>query len=293
MKNYFKNLGALVLLALTLFGCSTFQTSPAPTEPQAIDSPVVDPIAADPAIVEPPVVEPPAADPIIAEPPTVEDLIKKLFSAKYDKPISEININITAQDATHAKGGVNFSPGGMGNGGLFLAVKMSGKWKLIYDGNGSVNCPEIRDYGFTQDLLEGVCDPIADATMTVRVYFNNPDTDPNWAFECSNVLPVGRIIPQTSGIAMATIKELLKGPTSAEISSGYMTNINSGVLVQSLTIQNGVAYIDFNEQLQYQVGGSCKTSAIIAQIKQTLKQFSTVNDVVISINGETEVILQP
>jgi len=32
---------------------------------------------------------------------------------------------------------------------------------------------------------------------------------------------------------------------------------------------------------------------IISQIKQTLKQFPTIKDVVISINGQTEVILQP
>jgi len=45
--------------------------------------------------------------------------------------------------------------------------------------------------------------------------------------------------------------------------------------------------------LQYQVGGSCRVSAIRAQIIETLKQFSTVKNVVISINGRTEDILQP
>lgn len=130
-------------------------------------------------------------------------------------------------------------------------------------------------------------------TMIVKVYFNNPEIDPNWAFECSNVLAVEREIPKTTDVAMEAITELLKGPTNAEKNEGYVTSINSGVEVQSLTIQNGVAKIDFNEQLQYQVGGSCKTSAIIAQIQQTLKQFSAVNSVVISINGKTEDILQP
>jgi hypothetical protein len=272
MKKHFKFFGVLIVLAFIFSGCTPSQPIPDPNEP---------PVAEEPAVEEPAVEE-----------PTVEDSIKELFSQKYDKPISEISINITAQDDTHAKGGVNFSPGGMGNGGLFLAVKENGQWKLIYDGNGSVNCPKIREYGFTQDLLEGVCDPLP-TEMMVRVYFNNPEIDPNWDFECSNVLAVKREIPQTKGIAMATIKELLKGPTNSEKNSGYVSNINSGVEVQSLTIQNGVARIDFNEQLQYQVGGSCKTSAIIAQIKQTLKQFSTVSDVVISINGETEAILQP
>ena len=134
---------------------------------------------------------------------------------------------------------------------------------------------------------------IQNDTATIQVYFNNPDTDPNWEFECSNVMPVERVIPQTKGIAMAAIEELLKGPTISEKDKGYVSNINDGVKVQSLTITDGVAKIDFNEQLQYQVGGSCKVSAIIAQIRQTLLQFPTVNDVIISIDGEVESILQP
>jgi len=134
--------------------------------------------------------------------------------------------------------------------------------------------------------------PVAEKT-TVRVYFNNPEKDPNWAFECSNVLAIEREIPKTKSVAMAAITELLKGPTSSEKAAGYVSNINTGVIVQKLTIENGTAKIDFNEQLQYQVGGSCKTSAIIAQIKETLKQFPTIKDVVISINGQSEDILQP
>jgi len=54
-----------------------------------------------------------------------------------------------------------------------------------------------------------------------------------------------------------------------------------------------VAKADFDEQLEFQVGGSCRVSAIRAEITQTLKQFSTVKEVVISIDGRTEDILQP
>lgn len=285
MKKYFKSLGAVFFVLFTLLSCTPSQ--PIPDTNEAIAD---EPIAIESQIVE----------------PILENSLKELFFVKYNVPVSEITIKISAQDEAHVKGGVSFAPSGTGDGGLFLAVKVNDKWKLIYNGNGSVSCPEIRKYGFTQDLLEGVCDPIAtkeptavkvpavvNETMIVKVYFNNPDNDPNWAFECSNVFAVEREILQTKGIALATVKELLKGPTAAEKDSGYITNINSGVKIQSLTVKNGVAKIDFNEQLQYQVGGSCKISAIIAQIKETLKQFSTVNDVVISINGETEAILQP
>ncbi|MCX6760220.1 MAG: GerMN domain-containing protein, partial [Candidatus Nealsonbacteria bacterium] len=69
--------------------------------------------------------------------------------------------------------------------------------------------------------------------------------------------------------------------------------INTGVKIQKLTIENGIAKVDFDEQLENGVGGSCKVSAIRAQITQTLKQLSTVMSVIISINGRTEDILQP
>ncbi|MFA6305469.1 MAG: GerMN domain-containing protein [Candidatus Gracilibacteria bacterium] len=155
--------------------------------------------------------------------------------------------------------------------------------------------PKPAEAAVIEPAAEPATEPATEtpANLTVKVYFNNPETDPNWEFECSNVLAVEREILYTKAVALATINELLKGPTAAEKAKGYVSNINSGVKVQKLTIENSTAKIDFNDQLQYQVGGSCKTSAIIAQIKQTLKQFPTVKNVIISINGETEAILQP
>ena len=78
-----------------------------------------------------------------------------------------------------------------------------------------------------------------------------------------------------------------------EINNGFVSNINLGTRVQKLTIENGVVKVDFDEQLEFQVGGSCRVAAIRAQITETLKQFPTVDSVIISINGRTEDILQP
>jgi spore germination protein GerM len=128
-------------------------------------------------------------------------------------------------------------------------------------------------------------------TSKIYIYFNNNKMDPE--VSCNQVFPVERIIPKTQAIARAAIEELLKGQTVAEKSQGFFTSINSGVKIQSLIIDNSVAKIDFDEQLEFQIGGSCKVSAIRAQITETLKQFSTVKSVIISINGRTEDILQP
>jgi hypothetical protein len=128
-------------------------------------------------------------------------------------------------------------------------------------------------------------------TMKIKVYFNNNKMDPE--FSCNKVFAVERQVPKTEAVARAALEELLKGPTQAEKDQSYFTSINSGVKIQSLKIENGTAYVDFDSQLEYQVGGSCKVSAIRAEITETLKQFSTVKNVIISIDGRTEDILQP
>lgn len=132
---------------------------------------------------------------------------------------------------------------------------------------------------------------IVEETMVVKVYFNNDKLDPE--FSCNKVFPVEREIVKTQAVGRAALGELLKGPTEKEKSDSFLTNINSGVKIQSLIIENGTAKVDFDEQLEFQVGGSCRVAAIRAQITETLKQFSTVDNVIISINGRTEDILQP
>jgi spore germination protein GerM len=134
-------------------------------------------------------------------------------------------------------------------------------------------------------------DKLCGETIKVKVFFNNDKLDPE--FSCNKVFPVERKIAKTQTIARAALEELLEGPTQEEKSQGFFSNINPGVKIQKLTIENEVAKVDFDEQLEFQVGGSCRVAAIRAEITQTLKQFSTVKEVIISIDGRTEDILQP
>lgn len=127
--------------------------------------------------------------------------------------------------------------------------------------------------------------------MTVKVFFGNSNL--NVEAVCEEVFPIEREVPETQAVARAALEELLKGPTAKEESMGYFTNINEGVEIQSLIVENGTAKVDFNEYLDFQVGGSCRVIAIRAEIEETLKQFPTVENVIISINGRTDDILQP
>ncbi len=125
----------------------------------------------------------------------------------------------------------------------------------------------------------------------IKIFFNNDKLDPE--VTCNQVFPVDREVARTPAIARAALEELLGGLTPVEKATGFSTSINPGVKINSLTIENGVALVDFNEQLQAQVGGSCRVAAIRAQITETLKQFSSIEKVEISIDGRSADILQP
>ena len=130
-------------------------------------------------------------------------------------------------------------------------------------------------------------------TETVSVFFSNDKLDPQ--ISCQKVFPLTKKIAIFQGQhpVRAAIEELLRGISDAEKSDGYFTAINEGVKIQKLTVADGAASVDFNDQLEFQVGGSCRVTAIRAQIEETLKQFPDVKQVIISVNGRTEDILQP
>lgn len=157
---------------------------------------------------------------------------------------------------------------------------------LVLEKDNPSGLPENAD-----ELRVPVRFDLSQDTMGVQVFLSSNQLDPE--VSCNKVFAVQRTIPKTQAVARAALEELLKGASEAEKARGFFSSLNSGVQIQELTIQNKVASVDFNEQLDFEVGGSCRVSAIRAQITETLKQFPTVNSVVISINGRTEDILQP
>jgi len=163
--------------------------------------------------------------------------------------------------------------------------KEGGKGTLVFEKDNPSGLPEY-DKEFRMPVRIASTE-----TIKVKVYFNNNEMDPE--FSCNKVFPVEREIPKTQAVARAALEELLKGATDKEKSENFFTSINPEVKIQSLVIEDRTAKVDFDEQLEFQVGGSCRVSAIRAQITGTLKQFSTVDDVIISINGRIEDILQP
>lgn len=164
-----------------------------------------------------------------------------------------------------------------------LAATTTGK--LIFKKDNPSGLPE-NDQSFTVPV---VITP--NQNMTIKVFFNNNILDPE--IGCDKVFGLERILPKAQSVARAALEQLIAGPSSQEKSQGYYTNINPAAKIEKLTIDQGLAKVDFNQALEQPAGGSCRVSAIRAQISQTLKQFPTVKEVIISVGGRTEDVLQP
>ena len=114
-------------------------------------------------------------------------------------------------------------------------------------------------------------------------------------------------VPRTSQVATAALNELLWGPvaddagystalpTPAEVLSypGRTTSWGARVRLLKLTITDGVALANFSPELRAYGGGAARVAMIRKQIETTLRQFPSVKEVVIAIEGQTEGVLEP
>lgn len=144
-------------------------------------------------------------------------------------------------------------------------------------------CRQFTDICIKEEEVEDI--------PTVKVFFSSNKID-STRTDCSLVFPVSREI-DNEDIERATLNELFKGLTEQEVENGYFTDIPEGVEIKSLNISDGIARVDLSNELELGVSGSCRVIGIRAQIEETLKQFNTVESVLISIDGKTEDILQP
>ncbi len=154
---------------------------------------------------------------------------------------------------------------------------------------------EVLTYTSDNVLLRAASVPVNFSAVERRalsVFFSNRVQDPQ-SLDCARVYPVSREITISKDVQQVALAALLSGPTSEEAARGYFTHLNDKITLLSLKIRGSVAYADFDERLEYHVGGSCRVGAIRAQITETLLQFPEVKEVVISVRGRSRDILQP
>lgn len=99
-----------------------------------------------------------------------------------------------------------------------------------------------------------------------------------------SVVPVVRSIAPTNNVLTAALNELFNLKTQTIGESGlYNALYQSDIRLDRVVIVNGEAQVSLSGNVR--TGGVCDKPRVIAQIEQTVRQFSTVTSTKITLNG--------
>ena len=128
-----------------------------------------------------------------------------------------------------------------------------------------------------------------DGTTTLMVYFGKEGLGAGDG-ACSAVAALPRQIPKTPAVARAALQELFRGPTPEEREAGYRSwfSRSTGAILKDVRIADRTAYVDLHDLRQLIPGAtsSCGSAEFFAQVEATLKQFPTVERMVLAIEGQ-------
>lgn len=218
--------------------------------------------------------------------------------ARLGRPGEEVTATLRWQDGTELSKTFVLLEGEDGGGLLVASLNWPGESQppepptqaaalTVTPGTGSPLQQEV--------VVLGVDDP---DTVAVKLYFLLGE----------DLQDVQVRIPKVPAIATAALEQLLWGPPAPNL-AGFGTSIPTPkqvlsfpgrqaewgprVRLLSLAIEDGIAMADFSREMEAYGGGSLRVKLLRDQITQTLKQFSTVQQVIIAVEGETEAVLQP
>jgi len=126
----------------------------------------------------------------------------------------------------------------------------------------------------------------------IKLYFHNNTLDPE--ITCVKTFAVRQEIVATQSPARAAMVLLLQGyPDFNGQETDYYSAIPFRTWLKDISISaDGIATVDFGGAIAGPMGGSCLVGSISAEIENTLKQFDSVKEVKILIDGEAD-RLQP
>lgn len=115
-----------------------------------------------------------------------------------------------------------------------------------------------------------------------------------------------RTLPKTASVASAALRELVWGPVGEDAAystaipspkavadyTGDKTGWTGRVYLRSVRIEGDTAYVDWSREMRAWGGGAMQLEGLQAQVDFTLKQFPQVKNVVMTVEGD-ENVLQP
>ena len=217
--------------------------------------------------------------------------------ARAGKPDQDLNVTVTWNDGAQFSRVLTALPGLNGQGLLVVALDYVGPSPLqppTQSGAVEIHTLEGKRLAWQPVRILSPDDP---GTMSTTVF---------WV-EGEETVPQQIRIPRTLGIGRASLQALLWGPvpqndagfetaipTPEEVITyaGRGTDWGERVKLNSLAIVEGVARADFSPEITAHPGGTLVTTLIRQQIEETLLQFSTVERVEITVDGQSDQ-LQP
>ncbi len=161
-------------------------------------------------------------------------------------------------------------------------------YAVRYEGVTPGTCT-ISNQGFAVTVRIVPLPPAATsaATTTVRVYLISLGNGTVGAgtVGCGDTLvAVERRVPATRAPLTAAIRELLatKGQAVSQLGL-YSALAHAELTIDRIVMEGGTARIQLVGQLR--LGGECDNPRVKAQLEQTARQFPTVKDTAITING--------
>ncbi len=80
--------------------------------------------------------------PSVDETSVIKTAVKNALIAEHGSDASSLNITVSKIQGNYATGDAS----AQGGGGLWFAAKVNGQWKLVWDGNGNIQCSSLTAY---------------------------------------------------------------------------------------------------------------------------------------------------
>ncbi len=130
-------------------------------------------------------------------------------------------------------------------------------------------------------------------TRSIKVYFSTLKDNEGF-IDCGKTEGVTRLIPETKALAEAALNQLFLGPTEEERAEGlkeFWINKELSHNLKRVFIKNNTAYLDWKDFRQTigNASTSCGSQIFFAPIDATLKQFSSITNIVHAIDGKPAV----
>ena len=102
--------------------------------------------------VDQPLPGPPSAaliSPVVDDSAVLIAAVKAGLVVEHGPEAASMTVTVSKVSGNFAQGGAS----AQGGGGMWLAAKVNGSWKLVWDGNGTISCASVKPYNFPTSMV--------------------------------------------------------------------------------------------------------------------------------------------